>query len=111
MPENSVDLDKKKEILRNPPKQAFPIAGIGASAGGLDAIKRLLEPLPENTGLSFVIVQHLATGQESMLPEILSRFTKMSVEKVLSGKQIEPKSRLRHSFRDNNDHRRGRIKA
>jgi two-component system CheB/CheR fusion protein len=48
-----------------------------------------LENLHENTGLCFVIVQHLATGQESMLPEILSRFTKMPVEKVQSGKKIE----------------------
>ncbi len=64
--------------------------GVGASAGGLDAIKKLLENLPENTGLALVIVQHLATGQESMLHEILSRFTKMPVNKVQSGGQIEP---------------------
>ncbi len=90
MPENSVYLERKKKgVLSNLPKQAFPIAGIGASAGGLDAIKRLLENLPANTNLSFVIIQHLATGQESMLPEILSRFTKMPVVKVQSGTQIE----------------------
>ncbi len=66
------------------------MAAIGASAGGLDAIKRILESLPQNTGLAFVIVQHLAPNQESMLPEILSRFTKMSVHKIESGMQIEP---------------------
>jgi two-component system CheB/CheR fusion protein len=49
-----------------------------------------LENLPENTGLCFVVIQHLAPGQESMLPEILSRSTKMPVDKVQSGKQIEP---------------------
>jgi two-component system, chemotaxis family, CheB/CheR fusion protein len=49
-----------------------------------------LENLPKNTGLCFVVIQHLAPGQESMLPEILSRSTKMPVHKVQSGKQIEP---------------------
>jgi two-component system CheB/CheR fusion protein len=68
----------------------FPIVGIGASAGGLEPIRVLLTDLPTNTGLSFVIIQHLATGQESMLPEILSRFTKMSVLKVEEGLRVEP---------------------
>ena len=68
----------------------FPVVGIGASAGGLEAIKELLEALPENTGFTYVVIQHLASDQESMLPEILSRFTKMSVNKVHNGMQIEP---------------------
>lgn len=70
--------------------QAFPIAGIGASAGGLDAIKTLLVNLPVDTGLALVIVQHLAPNQESMLPEILARSTKMPVKKVENGMQVEP---------------------
>ncbi len=72
--------------------QAFPIAGIGASAGGLDAIKTLLVNLPVDTGLALVIVQHLAPNQESMLPEILARSTKMPVKKVENGMQVEPNS-------------------
>ncbi len=56
--------------------------GIGASAGGLEAFKALLESLPAHTGLSFVIIQHLAAGQESMLTDILSRFTTMPVQTV-----------------------------
>jgi two-component system, chemotaxis family, CheB/CheR fusion protein len=67
----------------------FPIVGIGASAGGLNAIQKLLENLPENTGSAFIVIQHLAAGQESMLPEILSRSTKMPVNKVVSGMPIE----------------------
>ena len=67
----------------------FPIVGIGASAGGLDPIRKLLENLPINTGMSFVVVQHLATGQESMLPEILSRSTKMNVLQVIDGMKVE----------------------
>jgi two-component system, chemotaxis family, CheB/CheR fusion protein len=64
--------------------------GIGASAGGLEAFKVLLEGLPSNTGISFVIIQHLAAGQESMLEDILSRFTNMPVQTVKDKSQVEP---------------------
>lgn len=67
----------------------FPIVGIGASAGGLDPIRILLENLPIDTGMAFVVIQHLATGQESMLPEILSRATKMKVLHVFDGLKVE----------------------
>lgn len=90
MTENSISPDSIKNENPNAlAKKIFPIVGIGASAGGLEAIKKLLANLHDNTGLAFVIVQHLATGQESMLHEILSRFTKMSVDKVHSGIPIE----------------------
>src|SRR5665647_260374 len=69
--------------------QAFPIVGIGASAGGLDPITKLLENLSLDTGMAFVVIQHLATGQESMLPEILSRSTKMKVLQVTDGIKVE----------------------
>ena len=70
-------------------ENGFPIVGIGASAGGLDPIRELLENLPIDTGMSFVVIQHLASGQESMLPEILSRSTKMSVLQVTDGMKVE----------------------
>ena len=81
---------EQNEALISQPERAFPIAGIGASAGGLEAIKKLLENLPQDTGLAFVVVQHLATNQESMLPEILARFTQMPVNKIEAGMKIEP---------------------
>lgn len=67
----------------------FPIVGIGASAGGLEPITKLLENLPGQTGLSFVVIQHLATGQESILPEILSRSTKMRVQQATNDMKVE----------------------
>jgi two-component system, chemotaxis family, CheB/CheR fusion protein len=67
----------------------FPIVGIGASAGGLDPIRKMLENLPIDSGMAFVVIQHLAPGQESMLPEILSRSTKMKVLQVNDGLQVE----------------------
>jgi PAS domain S-box-containing protein len=70
----------------------FPIVGVGASAGGLEAFKVLLECLRVDTGMAFVVIQHLATGQESMLPDILSRFTKMPVHQVEDGMQVKADS-------------------
>jgi two-component system, chemotaxis family, CheB/CheR fusion protein len=70
-------------------KAEFPIVGIGASAGGLDPIRKLLEHLPIDTGMAFVVIQHLGAGQESLLPEILARSTKMKVLQVTDGMKVE----------------------
>src|ERR671914_1882133 len=57
----------------------FPIVGIGASAGGLDAFQQLLTNLPAQTGMAFVLVQHLNPHHESRLTELLSRSTSIPV--------------------------------
>jgi two-component system CheB/CheR fusion protein len=67
-----------------------PIVGIGASAGGLEAFERLLRTLPTKTGLSFVLVQHLAPDHESFLPEILARATSIPVTQARDGVRVEP---------------------
>lgn len=87
-PESKVDLDSggAEEVK----KVSFPVVGIGASAGGLEALKTLLENLPANTGMAFVIIQHLAPGQVSMLTEILSRSTTMLVHKATQNVKVEP---------------------
>lgn len=72
------------------PKKDFPLVGIGASAGGLEAFTQLLEHLPADTGMGFVLVQHLDPKHQSMLREILSRSTKMPVSEVKSGMHVEP---------------------
>ena len=71
-------------------EQLVITVAIGASAGGLEAFKVLFECLPVDTGLSFVVIQHLAAGQESMLTEILSRFTKIPVQLVTDRMIVEP---------------------
>ncbi|MBS3028368.1 MAG: PAS domain-containing protein [Dolichospermum sp. DET50] len=71
-------------------KNLFPIVGIGASAGGLEAFTQLLSHLPTDTGMGFVLVQHLSPNQKSMLPEILSRTTSMPVNEVREGMKVEP---------------------
>ncbi|CAN5396472.1 hypothetical protein BH09BAC3_BH09BAC3_38090 [soil metagenome] len=70
--------------------QNFPIVGIGASAGGLDAFKRLLAAIPENSGMAYVLVQHLDPSHESILPEILQRVTKIPVHKITEDIHLAP---------------------
>ena len=71
-------------------EQSVITVAIGASAGGLEAFKVFFECLAVDTGLSFVVIQHLATGQESMLTDILSRFTKIPVQVVKDGLIVKP---------------------
>ena len=66
------------------------VVAIGASAGGLEPVTALLSELPPKTGMAYVIVQHLAPSHESMLAEILSRATPMTVREVADGMTIEP---------------------
>src|SRR5581483_8225237 len=68
----------------------FPIVGIGASAGGLEAFVQLLSVLPEHTGMAFVLVQHLDPQQESLLAELLARASKLPVETVHDGIHVLP---------------------
>src|SRR6185437_12972041 len=69
---------------------SFPIVGIGASAGGLEAISELLAALPSQNGMGFVIVQHLGPDHESLLTEILAKRTPMPVTQAGEGIVIEP---------------------
>ncbi|MDZ8081171.1 MAG: CheR family methyltransferase [Nostoc sp. DcaGUA01] len=78
--------EKKQEK----PKELFPIVAMGASAGGLDAFTQLLSHLPTDTGMAFVLIQHLSPNQKSLLSEILSRTTQMPVHEVQDGMVVEP---------------------
>ena len=55
------------------------IIGIGASAGGLDAINEMFENMPENTGFSFVIVQHISPDHKSLMAELLVKHSKLKI--------------------------------
>nr|WP_294924411.1 CheR family methyltransferase [uncultured Flavobacterium sp.] len=71
-------------------KQDFPVVGIGASAGGLDAFKKLLKAIPADSGMAYVIVQHLLPDHPSSLPEILSLSTEIPVHKIMSDINLAP---------------------
>ncbi|PYT32737.1 MAG: hypothetical protein DMG58_09575, partial [Acidobacteria bacterium] len=76
--------------IPEPRPDGFPIVGVGASAGGLEAFTELLEALPSDTGMAFVLIQHLDPKHESMLSEILSRSTAMPVREVNHATPVEP---------------------
>ncbi len=69
---------------------SFPIVGIGASAGGLEAFENFFRACPTDTGMSFVLVPHLDPDHESLLTEILQRCTKMPVPQALDQVAVEP---------------------
>ena len=69
----------KKPISSTAPAPPVPVVGIGASAGGLEAFRELLEALPSDTGMAYVLVSHLSKTYKSMLSELLARVTKMPV--------------------------------
>lgn len=88
-------LQKKSVIGRSSSKKlsrtlGFPIVGVGASAGGLDAFSRLLQALPDDTGMAFVLVQHLSPTHTSSLAAILSKKTKMPVSEARDSELAQP---------------------
>jgi two-component system, chemotaxis family, CheB/CheR fusion protein len=89
-PEPSADNHGKKPTDQqgspsSSPSALFPIVGIGASAGGLEAFIELLSHLPMDSGMAFVLIQHLAPQHESMLTEVLSRATRLPVAEITEG--------------------------
>jgi two-component system CheB/CheR fusion protein len=73
-----------------PSQMDFPIVGIGASAGGLEAFSDLLQALPAAPGMALILIQHLDPRHESMLPDILSRATPMPVRQAVHRTRVEP---------------------
>ena len=72
------------------PAPAFPIVGVGASAGGLDAFTQLLEHLPADSGMAFVLIQHLDPTHASFLRDALAKATTMTVSQAEDGTAVEP---------------------
>ena len=67
----------------------FPVVGIGASAGGLDAFKRLLKAIPDNSGMAYILVQHLDPAHESILTDLLQKVTKIPVQEIVDNIHVE----------------------
>ena len=68
----------------------FPVVGIGASAGGLEALEQFLSNVKENSGMAYVVIQHLDPTQRGMLPELLQRICVMEVFQVKDRMVIKP---------------------
>jgi len=76
----------------NGPSAGFPIVGIGASAGGLAAFEAFFSGMPVDTdpGMAFVLVQHLPPDHESILTDLMRRYTRMEVSEVKDGMAVHP---------------------
>ncbi|MBM9514014.1 chemotaxis protein CheB [Desulfogranum marinum] len=99
--------NKKKVIKRSSPDQinkqsatsdfslfnkktTFPIVGIGASAGGLEAFELFFEAMPPDSGMAFILVSHLDPSHTSILPELIQKKTSMNVLHVADHMQVQP---------------------
>ena len=79
-----------REAPAPPPSAAFPIVGIGASAGGLEALEQFMQRVPAGSGMAFVIVQHLDPTRKGLMVELLQRSTQMKVMQVKDRTRVKP---------------------
>jgi two-component system CheB/CheR fusion protein len=77
-------------IVHSDSGDSLYIVGVGASAGGLDALEQLFGAMPEDSGMAFVVIQHLSPDFKSMMDELLARRTKIPVRLVEDGVRVEP---------------------
>ena len=99
--------------------ELLTVVGVGASAGGLEALQQFFEHMPDDTGLAFVVIQHLSPDYKSMMDELLARHTRMPIKVIDDGEKIEvnhiylipPRQNLRifknQLFLTNQDTRKG----
>ena len=71
-------------------KKLFPIVGIGASAGGLEAFESFFKEMPSDSGMAFVLISHLDPSHASILPELIQKKTTMSVKQVTDNMKVKP---------------------
>jgi two-component system CheB/CheR fusion protein len=79
-----------RELSTSPNVRLPPIVGVGASAGGLESLEKLFRALPARTGAAFVVVQHLSPDFKSLMDELLSRFTDLTIHRAAPGVQAQP---------------------
>ncbi|MCB2195226.1 MAG: PAS domain-containing protein [Bacteroidetes bacterium] len=70
-------------------KESLNIVGIGASAGGLEAIQEFFSKMPSDTGLAFVVVQHLSPDHKSMMNELLAKYSRMEISVASDGMEVK----------------------
>ena len=81
---------RKDSKLIQQKKDTLHIVGVGASAGGLEALQKLFKNMPHKSGMAFVLVPHPATTHLSIMPELLQKYYRMPVRKIADGMTIEP---------------------
>lgn len=81
---------KKKDLTQPGLNRAEYIVGVGASAGGLEALQEFFKAVPIVTGIGFVVIQHLSPDYKSLMDELLARYTKLRILKAMDGMLVEP---------------------
>jgi len=81
--------DFQDDESSKPANNTFPIIGIGASAGGLEALKSFFSKVPKNSGMAYIVVVHLSPKQPSMMPELLQKVSSIPVIIAKDGKTVE----------------------
>ena len=92
-PQEAKQAESGPLVTESPEKEhstSFVVVGVGASAGGLEAFMELLKPLPQKTGMAFVLIPHLDPKHESAMTELLGRATGMQVREVHHGMKVKP---------------------
>ncbi len=80
----------KNNAGKLPFDNSFYVVGIGASAGGLDALETFFSNMPDNSGMAFIVVSHLDPNHISIMPELIQKFTKMKLFQAEDGMVVEP---------------------
>src|SRR3954465_15314935 len=74
--------------VEQPPRLPFVVVGIGASAGGLESFIEFFKVMPHDSGMAFVLIQHLPPDRESLVADILSKHTRMPVLQIEDGMEV-----------------------
>jgi chemotaxis response regulator CheB len=79
---------KEKEKKKANGKESFPVVGIGASAGGLEALEKFFQNMPPNPRMAFIVISHLDPSHTSMMPSLLQKHSSLKVVEVEDGMKI-----------------------
>jgi two-component system, chemotaxis family, CheB/CheR fusion protein len=96
MKKNITEKEQKTTSILKPAKRQnsislnFPIVGIGASSGGLETLEQFFANMPKDTGMAFVIIQHLDKAHAGIMPYLIQRTTLMKVTQVTDHLQVKP---------------------
>jgi chemotaxis response regulator CheB len=82
--------NRKRNLMRDISDNSFYVIGIGASAGGLEALEGFFRNMPENSGMAFIVVSHLDPTRISIMPELLQKSTSMKLLQAKDGMLVKP---------------------
>ena len=88
--QTKVAANAKKTLIKPKKTNDFPVVGLGASAGGLEALEAFFSHMPFDSGMGFVIIQHLSPKHKSIMASLLAKDTKMKVLEIKDGMKVKP---------------------